>query len=143
MHFFINHFGLEENIMSSANAINSATGSGINVNVGGVAFNKQTIKTDAEVVSQAAKTVIKPSEVDQTSSPTRAVIAKAAQELQDFVQSMGRNLNFSIDEATGYHVVRVVNPDTGELIRQLPSEELLKVSREFARLNNALVSQVA
>ena len=129
--------------MSSANTMNSITSSSINVNVGGVAANKQTIKTDAEVVSQVAKTVIKPSAVDQASAPTRDVIAKAAEELQQFVQSMGRNLNFSIDETTGYHVVRVVNPDTGELIRQLPSEELLKVSREFARLNNALVSQKA
>lgn len=129
--------------MSSANTMNSVTSSSINVNVGGVAANKQTIKTDAEVVSQVANTVIKPSAVDQTSAPTRDVIAKAAEELQQFVQSMGRNLNFSIDETTGYHVVRVVNPDTGELIRQLPSEELLKVSREFARLNNVLVSQKA
>jgi flagellar protein FlaG len=71
------------------------------------------------------------------------VVAKAAEELQNFVRSMGRNLNFSIDETTGYHVVRVMNPDTGELIRQLPSEELLKISREFERLNNALISQRA
>jgi len=56
---------------------------------------------------------------------------------------MGRNLSFSVDETTGYHVVRVMNPDTGELIRQLPSEELLKISREFERLNNALISQRA
>lgn len=129
--------------MSSANVINSATSSGINLNVGGVIANKQATKSDAEVVAQAATPVIKPSSIDQTSAPTREVIAKAAQQLQDFVHTMGRNLSFSIDEATGYHVVRVVNPDTGELIRQLPSEELLKVAREFARLNNVLVSQKA
>jgi flagellar protein FlaG len=64
-------------------------------------------------------------------------------QLQEFVSSMGRNLNFSVDESTGYNVVRVVNPDTGELIRQLPSEELLKISRDFQRLNNVLVSQRA
>jgi flagellar protein FlaG len=56
---------------------------------------------------------------------------------------MGRNLSFSVDAASGYNVVRVVNPDTGELIRQLPSEELLKISRYFQRLNNVLVSQSA
>jgi flagellar protein FlaG len=70
-------------------------------------------------------------------------VAKAAADLQQFVQSMGRNLNFSIDETTGYHVVKVVNPSTGELVRQLPSEELLKIAKDFQRLNNVLVSQRA
>jgi flagellar protein FlaG len=99
--------------------------------------------SDAEVVAKVAATVIKPSSVDSTSQPTRDVVAKAAADLQNFVQSMGRNLSFSVDETTGYHVVRVVNPNTGELVRQLPSEELLKISRDFQRLNNALVSQRA
>jgi flagellar protein FlaG len=104
---------------------------------------RSVTKTDAEVVSQVAATVIKPSGVNQTAQVTRETVAKAAEQIQQFVQSMGRNLNFSIDETSGYHVVRVVNPDTGELVRQLPSEELLKISRDFQRLNNALVSQRA
>jgi flagellar protein FlaG len=103
----------------------------------------QPKRSDAEVVSQVASTVIKPSNVDASSQPTREVVAKAAAEIQQFVQSMGRNLSFSVDESTGYHVVRVVNPNTGELVRQLPSEELLKISRDFQRLNNVLVSQRA
>ena len=130
--------------MSTSNNVNSAARSGIKLNLGHPVANVgQNIKADAEVVAQVAKTVIKPSSVQQTSQPTRDVVAKAAEELQNFVRSMGRNLNFSIDESTGYHVVRVMNPDTGELIRQLPSEELLKISREFERLNNALISQRA
>jgi flagellar protein FlaG len=102
------------------------------------------IKNDSEVVSRAvASAVIKPANLDETTQPSKEVVAKAAAQLQSFVQSMGRNLNFSVDEASGYHVVRVVNPDTGELVRQLPSEELLKISRDFQRLNIGLVSQRA
>ena len=104
---------------------------------------QQSVKSDAQVVAQVAATEIKASGVNEAAQPTREVVAKAAAQLQEFVSSMGRNLNFSIDEATGYNVVRVVNPDTGELIRQLPSEELLKISRDFQRLNNVLVSQRA
>jgi flagellar protein FlaG len=103
----------------------------------------QPKRSDAEVVSQVASTVIRPSNVDATSQPTREVVAKAAADIQQFVQSMGRNLSFSVDETTGYNVVRVVNPNTGELVRQLPSEELLKIARDFQRLNNVLVSQRA
>jgi flagellar protein FlaG len=104
---------------------------------------QQPVRSDAEVVAQVANTVIKPSNVDAASQPTREVVAKAAADIQQFVQSMGRNLSFSVDEVSGYHVVRVVNPNTGELVRQLPSEELLKIARDFERLNNVLVSQRA
>lgn len=101
------------------------------------------VVADSEIVAKVASTVIKPSGINEAAQPTREVVEKAAKEIQAFVQKMGRNLNFSIDETTGYHVVRVVNPDTGELIRQLPSEELLKIARDFERMNNVLVSQRA
>jgi len=127
--------------MSNINTANTASSSGAYQSAPQAV--QQPSRSDAEVVAQVAATVIKPSSVDATSQPTRDVVAKAAAQLQQFVQSMGRNLSFSVDETTGYHVVRVVNPDTGELVRQLPSEELLKISRDFQRLNNALVSQRA
>ena len=103
----------------------------------------QGVRSDAEVVAKVASTQIKSSGINETSQPTKEVVAKAAADLQNFVSSMGRNLSFSVDETTGYNVVRVVNPSTGELVRQLPSQELLKISRDFQRLNNVLVSQKA
>jgi flagellar protein FlaG len=105
--------------------------------------NNQRVKSDAQIIAQVVTTEIKPSGVAQTSQPTREAVAKAAADLQQFVQSMGRNLNFSVDDTTGYHVVRVVNPTTGELVRQLPSEELLQIARDFERLNSVLVNQRA
>ena len=128
--------------MSTIN-VNSAASSGAMQSGGAPQVVAQPTRSDAEVVSQVASTVIKPSNVDASTQPTREVVAKAAAEIQQFVQSMGRNLSFSVDESTGYHVVRVVNPSTGELVRQLPSEELLKISRDFQRLNNVLISQKA
>jgi len=104
----------------------------------------QPVRSDAEVVAVvAASAEIKPSGVNESSQPTREVVAKAAQQIQTFVQSMGRNLNFSIDSTTGYHIVRVTNPETGETIRQLPSEELLRIAQSFEQLNAALVNQKA
>lgn len=101
------------------------------------------VKSDAQIIAQVVTTEIKPSGIAEASLPTREAVAKAAADLQQFVQAMGRNLSFSVDETTGYHVVRVVNPTTGELVRQLPSEELLQIARDFERLNNVLVSQRA
>ena len=131
--------------MSTVNSIISSIGSGVTQASipSPQPVVQQPVRTDSEIVAQVASTVIKPSSVDVTSQPTREVVAKAAADIQQFVQSMGRNLSFSVDEVSGYHVVRVVNPSTGELVRQLPSEELLKIARDFERLNNVLVSQKA
>ena len=125
--------------------MNSATSSGAMQSGAAVPqpVVQQPVRSDAEVVAKVANTVIKPSNVGAASQPTREVVAKAAADIQQFVQSMGRNLSFSVDEVSGYHVVRVVNPSTGELVRQLPSDELLKIARDFERLNNVLVSQRA
>ena len=101
--------------------------------------------SDAEIVSKVvSNSEIKPSNVSQSSQPTQEVIAKTAQQLQTFVQSMGRNLSFSVDGVTGYNVVRVVNPETGEVVRQLPSEELLKIAEAMQTINTSgLVNQKA
>jgi flagellar protein FlaG len=103
-----------------------------------------TSAIDPQVVSKAIlASAPKPVNVVQSVEVSREVVAKAAEQIQSFVQSMGRNLNFSIDNSTGFHVVRVVNPATGELVRQLPSPELLKIAQSMSELKNALVSQKA
>ena len=100
-------------------------------------------KVQKNVVKEIASIEIKNPDVAQSSKPSRDAIAKAAEDIQNFLKDMGRNLNFSVDEATGYNVVRVVNPETNELIRQLPSEELLKIARSMKDLGNVLVNQKA
>jgi flagellar protein FlaG len=105
---------------------------------------QQVVRSDAEVVSNVASTEIKPSNVSQAAQPSQEVVAKTAQQLESFVQSMGRDLSFSVDSTTGYHVVRVTNPQTGEVVRQLPSEELLKIAETMQQNGNSgLVNQKA
>ena len=79
---------------------------------------QQVVRSDAEVVSNVASTEIKPSNVSQAAQPSQEVVAKTAQQLESFVLSMGRDLSFSVDSTTGYHVVRVTNPQTGEVVRE-------------------------
>jgi flagellar protein FlaG len=107
---------------------------------------KKTLESavDLNVVANAlAKSTPKQVEAIASGQITRDTVAKAAEQIQSFVKTMGRDLSFSIDDTTGYHVVKVVNPATGELIRQLPSAELLKIAQSMSELKNALVSQKA
>jgi flagellar protein FlaG len=42
-------------------------------------------------------------------------------------------LTFKIDKAAGIAVVRIVNRETGELVEQIPTEEVLKMAEESNR----------
>lgn len=130
---------------SPVSAYSSSTNSLINPGSSGLVSSgsAQIAKSDSEVIAQVVSTPMQSSNINEVVAPVRESIEKIAADLQKFVQSMGRDLNFSVDETTGYHVVRVVDQSTGELIRQLPSDELLKLAREFEQLQNALVSQRA
>jgi len=106
--------------------------------------SKTTIQNDHAVVAAAVDVAAtKTVNVSQSVQRTQEVVQKAAEQLQNFVQSMGRDLSFSIDPATGFHVVTVVNPSTGEVVRQLPSEELIKLAHGMHSLNSVLVNQRA
>ena len=137
--------------MSSVNTLNAgvAQSNGLNAAVSSSTGQvpeqvvQQNVPTDAEVVAKVANTVIKPSNVSQATQPTQEVVAKTAQQLESFVAYMGRDLSFSVDSTTGYHVVRVTNPQTGEVVRQLPSEELLKIAQTMEQTGSGLVNQKA
>jgi flagellar protein FlaG len=99
--------------------------------------------SDAEIVAKVASTEIKPSNVAETAQAARIAIDRAAEQIQSFVQSMGRDLKFSVDGVTGHHVVVVTNPQTGEVVRQMPSPELLKIAQSLPQFHSGLVHQKA
>jgi uncharacterized FlaG/YvyC family protein len=52
----------------------------------------------------------------------------AARELQEYLRENGHNLRFTVDEASGMTVVRIYNTSTGELVRQIPTEEVVHLA---------------
>lgn len=57
------------------------------------------------------------------------------EELQQFNQSIDRSLQFKVDDELGVTIVRVIDKETDELIRQFPPEELINLSRRLKELN--------
>lgn len=56
------------------------------------------------------------------------VLAKAAQQVVAALP--GRNqFDFEFDKASGMTVVRVFNADTGKLVRQIPTEEVVRIAQ--------------
>ncbi|CAI8910601.1 flagellar protein FlaG [Pseudomonas sp. JAI111] len=62
----------------------------------------------------------------------------AVQEIEKFVQSVKRNLEFSIDESTGKVIVKVIASESGEVIRQIPSAEAMKLAESLHNARNVL-----
>lgn len=56
---------------------------------------------------------------------TQEQLVKVAQQLQDFVGNMNRGLEFSVDTDSGRDVIKVIDKNSGDLVKQFPSEEVL------------------
>lgn len=56
---------------------------------------------------------------------------RAVEQLNHYVQSVRRELHFSIDEASGQTVVTVLDPETDQVIRQIPSVEALLMAAQI------------
>jgi flagellar protein FlaG len=70
-------------------------------------------------------------------------VRQAAETLNRQLEASAQNLRFSLDESTGKMIVRVVDTATGDVIRQVPSEELLAINRSLDRLQGLLFDQQA
>jgi flagellar protein FlaG len=64
----------------------------------------------------------------------------AARTIDTFVRDMGRSLDFRVDSSSGKQIVRVSNPQTGEVVRQIPNEEAVQIARSLNYLQSVLVS---
>ena len=69
-------------------------------------------------------------------------------QINDHMQSINRNLQFSVDESSDQQsgspiIVKVIDADTDELVRQIPSEEVLNVRHALAEIRGLLLETKA
>jgi flagellar protein FlaG len=110
----------------------------------------QTAKTpesapnkDAEAVSRVASVPLPKSDVKASSQDLKEATESAMKDIQHFISSQERSVRITKDETSGHMIVKLVDPSSGEVIRTLPSEELLRLARSFEMLGNKMVHQVA
>ncbi len=77
------------------------------------------------------------------SAPDPEQLQQAVRDIRKIVESTASELNISIDQESGKTVVRVIDSATRKLIRQIPSEEVMSVSRAINRLAGFLVQEQA
>ena len=74
---------------------------------------------------------------------TQAAVAAAVQSANAYVQSVSSSLQFSLDQDSGRTVVKMVDTETAEVLRQFPSEEMLAISKSIDRMQGLLINREA
>lgn len=69
----------------------------------------------------------------------REQLEKMAQQLQEFMGEMNRSLQFQVDEDSGRDVIKVLDKDTGDIIKQYPSEEVLNLVSKLSETAGLLI----
>lgn len=83
------------------------------------------------------------SQFEDPVQPDKQAVENAIVSMQDATQAMQRNLNFSIDESTGRMVVKVTDSASGEVIRQMPTEEALRLAESLDEMRSLLFTAQA
>ena len=75
--------------------------------------------------------------------PRRTRFSRAVDEINKSMQSLSRDLVFSIDKDADKTVVKIVDQKTSEVIRQIPSEESLAIAKSLDKVIGNLIQQKA
>ncbi|HWS03660.1 MAG TPA: flagellar protein FlaG [Gammaproteobacteria bacterium] len=97
--------------------------------------NSRPAALEAAGKSVGGNTLPTTGEVQPSQPPTEEKVAgtdisDAVKTLSTYVQNMSRELHISVDEDSGRTVIRVIDPDSKEVIRQIPEEEILALARD-------------
>lgn len=116
---------------ASTEAIRTATPESGNVDV------RQT----SQAVARAAEARAQQEQAREELTPRD--LQESVNRVNEAVKVFNSSVRFSIDEETQLRVVRVVDLETDEVIRQIPSEEVLAIARAFDKLQGLLLKDKA
>lgn len=107
----------------------------------------QSARTDA---AQLKKAETKASEnnalsVDDQSrkSTPDLSVEDAVKRIADFVAPTQSEISFSIDDVSGVQVVKIMDSQSNEVIRQFPSKEAIEIARALDKLQGLLIKDKA
>lgn len=122
------------------------------MNINDVSASSNTAK-DVLVLQQPKSVVVKEINTDGQKTANKAAINpnsngvdrnklnEAVKKANKLTQSFNRYLNFSVDDSTKELVVKVIDANTKEVIRQIPPKEMLSLIEHFDKIQALLFSK--
>jgi len=96
--------------------------------------------------AQAAAPVAKPNPPEKVdlgydAKQERAKLQQAVDQLNSQMKDKNRDLSFNLDERINRTIITVKKLDTGELVRQIPSEDFVKLAHSLEDMKGLLFNQ--
>lgn len=92
------------------------------------------VNTEKSVVAKSEE----PASTSLTAEQARQPVEEAISSIKQFAQSIQRNLNFALDDSSGRVVVKVTDAMSGDVIRQIPSEDALRLAESLEEARSLL-----
>ncbi len=105
--------------------------------------NQQPVEVTSGVETRPENTQQSKQAEAERKVPSAAELQKALEDVAKAVAPMAQSLQFSVDDDLGRTVVKVLDTETNEVIRQIPSEEVLAISKAVDKLQGLLIKQQA
>jgi flagellar protein FlaG len=95
-------------------------------------------------VANSPAPVAQPAVQSPAPAPSSEEVREAADKINKVLQSLvSSNLQFSVDQDSGQTIVRVVETETKDVIRQIPNEEALAIAKSLGKFQGLLIEQKA
>ncbi len=82
-----------------------------------------------------------PSDSEKT-NPSLQEVIQISERLNETIQTIQRDISFSVDDSLGEVIIKVIDRETQETIRQIPSEEMLNISRNIEEVKSLLFDKI-
>jgi flagellar protein FlaG len=110
-----------------ARAISSAQAEGRNASAQVAASDQNTVASRIAAADEPSKA----ERLENRNEAQREQLDDAVSQLNDFVQSVQRDLQFEVNDDLGETIVKVVDQSTKEVIRQIPNEVALRLAENL------------
>lgn len=93
--------------------------------------NQASATSSASAKVEKLEPQTKAQQAQEAQQVSKAEVEKAVTKLNDFVQTVQRNLQFNLDDASGKTIITVVDKETSEVVRQIPDDVAVRLAQDL------------
>ena len=113
----------------------------VSANIATLSESKQSASSSASIKRAESQASEQQSETSGNQAKlTRKDVEEMVEALEDFANTVQTRLNFTIDDDTEDVVVKIMDKETNEVIKQFPAEEILELREKMQDLTGLLFS---
>lgn len=105
---------------------------------GGAASPSVSVNPSSQAPTQTVNAVSQAANI-----PNMEQVKQAAYSVADSLKSMVKGLEFEIEQDTDRVVIKIIDPETRDVIKQIPSEEVLKIAKSMDMMTGKLLKATA